>query len=157
MMERLTKRTMENVNGKQIVICNHKEEDCNDSCMYGSCKWNEKALKKLKEYEDLEEQGLLLRLPCKVGSTVYRICPQSKYVKFGDMWDGKKVERPCQRCPWSVCECYNIGFQKDMDNIVREVKVIDLSWIIRRKDYLGSIYFLTKAEAEAALKAMEKG
>lgn len=29
--------------------------------------------KKLKEYKDLEEQGLLLRLPCKVGSTVYHI------------------------------------------------------------------------------------
>lgn len=26
---------------------------------------------RLKEYEDLEEQGLLLRLPCKVGDTVY--------------------------------------------------------------------------------------
>ena len=25
---------------------------------------------KLKDYEDLEEQGLLLRLPCKVGDTV---------------------------------------------------------------------------------------
>ena len=29
------------------------------------------ASKKLCEYEDLEEQGLLLRLPCKVGDTVY--------------------------------------------------------------------------------------
>ena len=28
---------------------------------------------KLKEYEDLEEQGLLLRLPCKVGDTVYHV------------------------------------------------------------------------------------
>lgn len=27
--------------------------------------------KKLKEYEDLEEQGLLLKFPCKVGDTVY--------------------------------------------------------------------------------------
>ena len=26
---------------------------------------------KLKEYEDLEEQGLLVKLPCKVGDTVY--------------------------------------------------------------------------------------
>ena len=26
---------------------------------------------KLKDYEDLEEQGLLLRLPCKVGDTVW--------------------------------------------------------------------------------------
>lgn len=29
---------------------------------------------KLKSYEDAEEQGLLLRLPCKVGDTVYTAC-----------------------------------------------------------------------------------
>ena len=29
------------------------------------------ASKKLCEYEDAEEQGLLLRLPCKVGDTIY--------------------------------------------------------------------------------------
>lgn len=28
---------------------------------------------KLKEYEELEEKGLLLKLPCKVGDTVYSI------------------------------------------------------------------------------------
>lgn len=28
---------------------------------------------KLKEYEDLEEQGLLLRLPCKVGDTFWEL------------------------------------------------------------------------------------
>lgn len=31
----------------------------------------EAAYAKLKEYEDAEEQGLLLRLPCKVGDAVY--------------------------------------------------------------------------------------
>ncbi len=30
-----------------------------------------KAVDKLAAYEDAEEQGLLLRLPCKVGDTVY--------------------------------------------------------------------------------------
>lgn len=30
-------------------------------------------LEKLAEYEDLEEQGLLVRLPCKVGDTMYDI------------------------------------------------------------------------------------
>ena len=30
-------------------------------------------VQKLGEYEDLEEQGLLLRLPCKVGDRLYRI------------------------------------------------------------------------------------
>ncbi len=29
--------------------------------------------KELKEYKDLEDQGLLVRLPCKVGDTVYDI------------------------------------------------------------------------------------
>ena len=31
----------------------------------------EKALDELKEYRDLEEQGLLVKLPCKVKDTVY--------------------------------------------------------------------------------------
>jgi hypothetical protein len=37
---------------------------------------------KLKHYEDLEEQGLLLKLPCKVGDYVYSIeCDKiEKYV-----------------------------------------------------------------------------
>lgn len=26
---------------------------------------------KLKDYEDLEEQGRLIKLPCKVGDTIY--------------------------------------------------------------------------------------
>ena len=31
------------------------------------------AIEKLATYEDLEEQGLLVRLPCKVGDMVYRV------------------------------------------------------------------------------------
>lgn len=30
-------------------------------------------LKKLKEYQQLEEQGRLIKLPCKVGDTVYHV------------------------------------------------------------------------------------
>lgn len=29
-------------------------------------------LEQLKEYKDAEEQGLLIKLPCKVGDTIYR-------------------------------------------------------------------------------------
>lgn len=32
------------------------------------------AIEKLATYEDLEEQGLLVRLPCKVGATVWELC-----------------------------------------------------------------------------------
>ncbi len=36
------------------------------------------AIKKLSDYEDLEEQGLLLKLPCKVGTKVYCIMTSIK-------------------------------------------------------------------------------
>ena len=39
---------------------------------------------KLKEYEDLEGQGLLLRLPCKVGTKVYAINIIIDYGEIGD-------------------------------------------------------------------------
>lgn len=47
-------------------ICGDIEYDC------GECEL-EKAFEKLADYEDLEEQGLLVRLPCKVGTEVYYI------------------------------------------------------------------------------------
>lgn len=37
-----------------------------------------KLVSQLKEYKDLEEQGKLLKLPCAVGDTVYRINKGSK-------------------------------------------------------------------------------
>lgn len=43
-------------------------------------------LKKLAEYEDLEEQGRLLKLPCKVGDTVWQIMVvgvQGKNIQYG--------------------------------------------------------------------------
>jgi len=50
--------------------------------------------KKLKEYETAEEQGLLLRLPCKVGDTVYIIqsngqikANEADMMFLGVMWD----------------------------------------------------------------------
>lgn len=32
-----------------------------------------RIIEKLAEYEDAEEQGLLIKLPCKVGDTVYHV------------------------------------------------------------------------------------
>ena len=49
---------------------------------------------KLARYEDLEEQGLLLKLPCKVGDTVYliksdgKVVPRTADMQFlGVLWD----------------------------------------------------------------------
>lgn len=47
------------------------EEFCKNAV--NGCKncYIQRVFKKLADYEDLEEQGLLVRLPCKVGDTVY--------------------------------------------------------------------------------------
>ncbi len=68
-MERLTKRQFGEIASK-------KEEETGISCSSfcnscsqgtGNCKYVKAMVEKLAEYEDLEEQGLLLKLPCKVG------------------------------------------------------------------------------------------
>lgn len=50
---------------------------------FGSFNKVTNALNKLAEYEDLEEQGMLLRLPCRVGSEVYFIRQGAVYENIG--------------------------------------------------------------------------
>ena len=50
---------------------------CEEFCKYivdgcRSC-YIQQVFKKLADYEDLEEQGLLVRLPCPIGTTVWDI------------------------------------------------------------------------------------
>lgn len=42
-----------------------------------------KIYEKLKEYEELEEQGLIVRLPCKVGNRTYQIVTKSERINNG--------------------------------------------------------------------------
>lgn len=42
-------------------------------------KWENNLLQKLADYEYAEEQGLLLRLPCKIGDSVYEIYRDGEY------------------------------------------------------------------------------
>ena len=74
-MERLTKKDKYKLSsGEEIVLCEHLEDDCNDSCMkIRHCTWYEKAMEKLKHYEDLEEYGRLIKLSCKVGDTIWYV------------------------------------------------------------------------------------
>ena len=64
-MERLTQRE----NDKLIMVKQDNGE-------YIPAYWDEdnfKAIKRLADYEGLEEHGLIVRLPCKVGTEVYYI------------------------------------------------------------------------------------
>lgn len=63
-MERLTERER-NVDGTGVA-----KEEITDGLLKP---FADKILTKLADYEDLEEQGLLARLPCKVGDIMFRI------------------------------------------------------------------------------------
>ena len=78
-MERLTKRNK--YNGAYYPYC-FKEDGC---CGLGAsekcdkCDFAQSVCEKLAKYEDLEEQGRLIKLPCKVGDMVYRTNKGAKY------------------------------------------------------------------------------
>lgn len=71
-MERLTERYVPNNEKKGIAgIKVFESENKIPLVKVLSGEYLYPAIEKLATYEDLEEQGLLVRLPCKVGDTVY--------------------------------------------------------------------------------------
>ena len=88
-------------------------------------------LEELKRYRDLEEQGLLLRLPCPIGTTVYNTTWWD-YVEEKVKVDGKTFYRTVHK-------------HKVSKSIFSLLDV---------KDF-GKTVFLTKAEAEQKLKEIE--
>ena len=91
---------------------------------------------KLKDIEDLEEQGLLLRLPCKIGSTLYQPISNriNEYKAIGLCFDITRNEF-----------MYEVAYQ------------IGLEWYKTTCDFdcINKTVFLTKEEAEKKLKEME--
>lgn len=95
-------------------------------------------LEKLGKYEDAEEQELLLKLPCKVGDIVWEINAERRRIsKF--VIESITIY-PCNviQFNWTLLE----GIYKN---------VVGFS-----KTELGITVFLTREEAEAKLKEMEK-
>ena len=81
-MERLTEKVFGFV---QLKACGNDfcKETCAEHDEEKSCKncHIQKAFEKLAEYEDLEDNGLLLRLPVPIGTTVYKFEPSVKETK----------------------------------------------------------------------------
>ena len=129
-MERLT----EVENGTAMV------KGCGSNCKYGfeycrkedweNCKTIDDVIDKLAEYEDLDEQGLLLRLPCKVGDRLYKI----DYEYLGNI----------------------ISDTVHSIHILRNTVYLEMKyWHDISLSEVGKTTFLTQAEAEQKLKEME--
>ena len=67
---------------RQIGNPNRWECEC-DMCSK-PYEWKNDCIKKLAEYETAEEEGRLVVLPCKVGTTVYVIDYTWNYGEIGD-------------------------------------------------------------------------
>ena len=88
-------------------------------------------VKELKQYRDAEEQGLLLRLPCKVGDTVYLVDFEEK------TWDEatvNSIEIDTRDNRVLINSDYEVGTWSE-----------------------DSYVFYSKEEAEAALAKMKEG
>ena len=142
-MERLTEKQssgfdLKSMNGEWCnKYCEQQRvQTCNECGIY-------QAIQKLAEYEDLEEQGLLLRLPCKVGDTV---------------WDND-----CGKPFAYTITGFSFGTGEDYIDDPVSLKEV----VYYYSNYSGSItgsfavseigktVFLTQAEAEQKLKEME--
>lgn len=84
---------------------------------------------RLREYENLEEQGKLHIFPCAIGETVY--CVYNKHQEC----DSKK------------------------EYVIQSQKVESLDWLATQtaKNYLGKTVFLTRQKAEEELQRRTRG
>lgn len=134
-MERLTER----VNDRLIMM----KQDSGDNVPYYWDEGNFKVAEKLATYEDLEEQGLLMRLPVKIGDMI---------------WDndfGHPVSYEIKAFSYGYCDSY---VEPDIEDQI----------IFYYENYSGSItgafpmseigktVFLTREEAEKKLEVMKK-
>lgn len=128
-----------------IIIPNSfiSSNDCADK--YGQvAKW----LEELKSYKDLEEHGLFVRLPCKVGDTVWVVT--SPINVFGyDEYDGD--------AEYEVYESFlsSVSYYASGEQFRIYAKVTN-SFIVAyfRECDFGKSIFLTREEAEKKLEEM---
>ncbi len=99
------------------------------------------AVEKLAGYEDLEEQGKLLKLPCAVGDTIFHVCiPRNGEPKIVEMKVGCVEPWGAIRNHKETCEVWNVYAETDCTKAY--FKFFDFSKTV----------FLTRGEAEAALE-----
>jgi hypothetical protein len=138
-MERLTRR----LNNNKIVAI--KGDSCDYNAYSFDCQTSEErkrlktALEKLANYEDLEEQGLLVRLPCKVGDTVYRVNAGAKQPII----------------PMTVSEIHFLCYKNERAVRFDAIGKEDMGESCYRLEDIGRIIFITYEETEKKLEEMK--
>ena len=135
----------------ECAECKYYDEElakCNKCKIFitstGHCH-DKKVWEKLRDYEDLEEKGLLLKLPCKIGSIVYVVGTKCL-----------KGEEPIGGCGKNICdgcilnETYTV-FERDADTHLMKLLLFE-----HNENFIfNKTVFLTREEAEKALERLE--
>ena len=130
-----------NYRGADFESIDSVDDDIKANCIKRAKEHEQLAnwLEELKSYKDAEEQGLLVRLPCKAGDTVYRVNAGAKQPII----------------PMTVSEihffCYKNERVVRFDAIGKE----DMGESCYRLEDIGRIVFLTREEAEKKLEEMK--
>lgn len=124
---------------------------CGSNCKYGfqycckedweNCQTISDVIDKLAYYEDLEEQGRLIKLPCKVGDKIFL-----DFAGFGkdvDRFTVKDFHLDCFKDGETTLFC---DYESNDRILSGQIDVMEF----------GKTVFLTKSEAEAKLKKIER-
>lgn len=111
-------------------------------------------LKKLKEYQQLEEQGGLIKLPCKVGNTVYLIDrdENNKFKVCEGKWKRVSLVQASKdgsfnlrgEISYDIYDCFY-----DDGRIMKHGMYVG-----QEHTKIGEVVFFTKSEAEAKLEEL---
>ena len=130
-MERLTQKSDKMIwlkdQGLKIEPCEMNAHHCR------------MILEKLVDYEDLEEQGLIVRFPCKIGDTVYRVNAGAKQPII----------------PMTVSEIHFLCYKNERAVRFDAIGKEDMGESCYRLEDIGKIVFLTREEAEKKLEELK--
>lgn len=144
-MERLTKCEDDSItyNEKREFECGEYCDSCSQGA--GNCKTVKNMIKKLATYEDLEEQGLLVRLPADKNAEIYLISSRwTVCSECGSRFD----EYSCSGCE------YECDSKKEYYVYPTYLSSINADTYANQ---FGKTVFLTREEAEKKLEEMENG
>ena len=144
-MERLTKWEDDSItyNEKREFECGEYCDSCSQGA--GNCKTVENMIKKLATYEDLEEQGLLVRLPCKLKDKLYHFYGIDLEDNFADAISDQIIMEVV--ATEFIIDSYEIAIKciTDWNSPYEYLPVAEF----------GTTVFLTREDAERKLKELE--
>lgn len=140
-MERLTEKDQYSQDYK--IQAKNLNSHCVAKDAKGYITYYGQHIDKLAEYENLEEQGRLVKLPCKVGDVVYAYCDEFGILEYevDSIVIDKHITYQCSAYSEPIGDCPS----ECLDEIEPGISDFDKT------------VFLTKSEAEAKLKELRGG